>query len=275
MFALGAVVAGSGSSGAAPVTGPYAYYSGRVPAHDNNVDTYFIRIHNPTGSAQDVTVKQRRVDVGAATEDQTLVEVASFDRTIPPGHVLSLIFDAGIAVNNNVRSDFVIYGKTDQLVPDLAYVPFAASGQTPVQFEVVPAGSWRVVGPNGGAQAGANNTQAFCAEGSVRNDSNGVLQMYVTLFSKTPQSVTINYITNAGTFPHSVSLVAGVRLTDDVNAFLIGGGVPALNGRTDVDTSVEVLGSDRLFLACPVYFNRSIGMAGPVNGGTVQDGSHN
>jgi hypothetical protein len=117
-------------------------------------------------------------------------------------------------------------------------------------------------------------TDAFCAEGSVRNDANGVLQMYVTIFSKTPQTVHISYITNKGTFGHDVALQAGVRYTDDANNFLVHPN-GALAGQTDVDTSVEVTAPSPVFLACPVYFSRSIGDAGHVAGGTVQDGSHN
>jgi hypothetical protein len=118
------------------------------------------------------------------------------------------------------------------------------------------------------------NTSAFCAEGSVRKDAAGVLQMYVTLFSETDQTVTINYITNKGTKSKTVPLAAGVRYTDDANAFLTGpeGQFP---GASDVDTSVKVSGTAPVFLACPVYFSRSIGEAGLVSGGTVQDGSHN
>ena len=49
----------------------------------------------------------------------------------------------------------------------------------------------------------------------------------------------------------------------------------AVAGAPDVDTSVEVIGTAPMFLACPLYFNRSIGDAGQVAGGTVQAGSHN
>jgi hypothetical protein len=118
------------------------------------------------------------------------------------------------------------------------------------------------------------NTKAFCAEGSVRQDAAGTLQMYVTLFSKENQQATITYVTNQGAFDHVVDLVANVRLTDDVNRFLLGAGGP-LAGRTDIDTSVRVTATKPLFIACPVYFNRSIGAAGKVAGGTVQDGNHN
>jgi hypothetical protein len=71
-----------------------------------------------------------------------------------------------------------------------------------------------------------------------------------------------------------VALAKGVRYTDDVNGFLTGPGGP-LAGQIDVDTSVKVVAPSPIFLACPTYFNRSIGAAGRVAGGTVQDGSHN
>jgi hypothetical protein len=119
-----------------------------------------------------------------------------------------------------------------------------------------------------------NNTKAFCPEGSVRQDGQGQLQMYVTLFSDTGQAVRVDYITNAGTFGHDQTLVAGVRFTDDANAFLTGPGGP-LAGRTDIDSSVRVTSPAPVFLACPVYFDRQIGVLGQVSGGTVQDGNHN
>lgn len=89
------------------------------------------------------------------------------------------------------------------------------------------------------------------------------------MFSDTNQNVRISYITNKGTFSHDVALQAGVRYTDDANAFLVHPG-GALAGQSDVDTSVKVTSTNPLFLACPVYFNRNIGDAG-----RVQDGSHN
>jgi hypothetical protein len=119
-----------------------------------------------------------------------------------------------------------------------------------------------------------NNTRAICAEGSVRKDSAGVLQMYVTLSSKTTQTVTVNYLTNKGTFTASVALVGGVRNTVDVNAYLLGAGGP-LAGQTDVDTSIEIVGPSEFFAACPIYFNRAIGAAGSVSGGHVQGFEHN
>ena len=64
------------------------------------------------------------------------------------------------------------------------------------------------------------------------------------------------------------------NFTDDVNAFLTGPS-GAFPGAGDVDTSVEVKAGQPVFLACPVYFDRQIGVLGHVAGGTVQDGSHN
>jgi hypothetical protein len=125
-----------------------------------------------------------------------------------------------------------------------------------------------------GAAGTGFNTDAFCTEGSVRNDANGSIQMYVTLFSKTAQMVTVTYITNRGPFSRQVSLQANTRYTDDANAVLTGANGP-FAGQTDVDTSVEVTAAQPLFLACPTYFSRSIGIAGRVAGGTVQDGNHN
>ena len=45
-------------------------------------------------------------------------------------------------------------------------------------------------------------------------------------------------------------------------------------GATHVDTSVEVVGRRAFFLACPVYFDRQIGIVDRERR-TVQDGSHN
>ena len=156
-----------------------------------------------------------------------------------------------------------INGHIDAAVGDI-------NGHTDAAVVVVNGHVDERVGPGGVGF----NTNAFCAEGSVRNDAAGALQMYVTLFSKTDQDVAINYITNRGTFSKGVGLQAGVRFTDDANAFLVGpGGV--LAGAPDVDTSVEVVGAAPFFLSCPVYFDRQIGVLGRVSGGTVQDGSHN
>jgi hypothetical protein len=118
------------------------------------------------------------------------------------------------------------------------------------------------------------NTKAFCAEGSVRSDPAGTLQMYVTVFSETNQTVRIDYITNKGLHGHDIPLTANVRYTDDVNGFLVHPG-GALAGQSDVDVSVRVTAPQPIFLACPLYFNRTIGDAGQISGGTVQDGSHN
>lgn len=112
----------------------------------------------------------------------------------------------------------------------------------------------------------ASSTQ-FCAEGSVRPG----FQMYLSVYSDTAQTANIEYFTNKGIVSSTVDLAANQRTTVDVNADLTGPG-KALDGQTDVDTSVKVWGVGLIHMACEVYFNSSVGAAGSVSGGHVQVG---
>ncbi|MER3520734.1 MAG: hypothetical protein C4317_00185 [Acidimicrobiia bacterium] len=108
-----------------------------------------------------------------------------------------------------------------------------------------------------------------CTEGSLRPG----FQLYLTLASSKTQKVRIDYLTNYGTVSRIQNLNAGQRFTEDVNATLPG--LLSSSGvsfdPSQLDTSIRVIGEDRHYMACPFYFSRSIGQAGPVAGGHVQD----
>jgi hypothetical protein len=118
------------------------------------------------------------------------------------------------------------------------------------------------------------NTEWFCVEGSIRSDSLGAFQEYLTVFSRSAQTIMISYITNKGTFQHPQPLSQRVRYTEDAVAYLVGSSGP-LAGQKDVDVSIEVKAPQPVFVACPLYFDRRLGQVGPVSGGTVQEGTHN
>ncbi|RIK10591.1 MAG: hypothetical protein DCC49_02755 [Acidobacteria bacterium] len=116
---------------------------------------------------------------------------------------------------------------------------------------------------------GDPSRRAVCAEGTARPG----FQMYITIASDLNQTIRIEYLTNYGKVSKTQSLSAGVRYTEDargnVLALLAGSGLPYdPNG---VDMSIKILGTERVYVACPLYFNSSIGAAGSVNGGHVQD----
>jgi hypothetical protein len=93
------------------------------------------------------------------------------------------------------------------------------------------------------------------------------------LASDVDQLVRIDYLTNYGRVSRAQQLQAGIRFTEDVNATLPGLLVASGIGfdPQGLDTSIKVTGQDRVLVACPLYFNRSIGQAGQVVGGHVQD----
>ncbi len=94
----------------------------------------------------------------------------------------------------------------------------------------------------------------FCTEGSTRAG----IQEYLTLLSETDQTVIVSYFLNTGPGPVLPQVLpAGTRTTRDVNA-VVG---------PEVDVSVKIVGQNDFFVERPMYFNRSIGAAGPVNGG--------
>ena len=295
LVAVGAVGGMSLSSMAVDITQPiWTYYTGTVVP--DTTTTVFINAYNASGTTQNVNFIARCI---APTTFKMTPSVGADDRTIPParGDTVEYNFSGGNACSTG-RITLEVIANSNRVIPS-AYFKEAFAGGNNAQVSH-PVGNWQVVGPQGtdnealvsiiskadaiktgvdqansrlGPAGIGFNTRAFCAEGSVRRDGQGVLQMYVTLFSKTDQTVTINYVTNKGTFTKTQPLQAGVRHTDDANAVLAGAG-PPYNG-IDVDTSIEVVSPQEVFLACPIYFDRSIGFAGPVNGGHVQDGSHN
>jgi hypothetical protein len=107
----------------------------------------------------------------------------------------------------------------------------------------------------------------ICPEGTVRPG----FQMYVSLLKNGSGEVTVYAMTNKGTVYQNLFLPADVRMTVDMNSLVAPGGPFA--GQPDVDVAVlAVSTTDDLFMACPLYFNSSIGSAGGVSGGHVQMG---
>lgn len=116
---------------------------------------------------------------------------------------------------------------------------------------------------------GDPSRRGVCAEGTIRPG----FQMYLTIASEVNQTIRVDYLTNYGIVSHSQVLNGGVRYTENVNgmlpALLSGAGISY--DPSGVDTSVKVTGAQRVYLACPLYFNAAIGNAGGVSGGHVQD----
>jgi hypothetical protein len=262
--AVGGLAPGSG----AVLSTTYRYSTGAVRVGSSGSS---VEVRNVAG--QPVAIS-----IDAILGDGTVLPYAQSPMTVPPNGIFSTSRMGPATYNIRVSA------VTDRIIPHVRY-----TGPDGVEHELGP-GDMALESQafaNGVASSATildaadqlassigNNTSAFCPEGSVRQDASGTIQMYVTLFSATNQTVTINHITNKGLQTRSVNLQANVRFTEDVNDFLTGAAGP-LAGQNDVDTSIEVLGQTELFLACPVYFNRSIGAAGPVSGGAVQDGNHN
>ena len=258
------------TSGAEFVPYIFTYTSGQFSTNATNVT---LHIYNPTQGIPEITARVQFAN--SATQELN----GGLPIQALPCQITPVVYSPGSPANLAV----IVTSSSDRIVLSVLYQDPGNAQQ------VISPGDFHMRNGFAGANQTAsevldrigrlssrvgNRTRTFCAEGSVRNDDAGVLQMYVTLFSKDGQDVTITYITNKGPFDHKVTLEASKRFTDDVNQFLLGPGGP-LAGQGDVDVSVRVTGTKPLFMACPVYFNRAIGAAGSVQGGTVQDGTSN